>query len=212
LRIHVGKATASPQGELNDEELCDALAAGKLWAADVFYARVEETVEMVLYRVLGAGDAEREDLMQQSLEKIVSSVLSGRFTRGCSLKSWAALITQNVAFDALRTRARERAVLDRRFDHDALEVVATDSATPERTAEVRQGVEAVQAALAATKRERAEAVILHDLLGHELTEIARLTGVSPAAAQSRLVRGRRDVVARIRAQEERKKGPRRNVL
>jgi RNA polymerase sigma-70 factor (ECF subfamily) len=53
----------------------------------------------------------------------------------------------------------------------------------------------------ATKPERAEAVLLHDVLGHELTEIAQMTGVSVAAAQSRLVRGRKDVVNRMRSAE-----------
>ena len=59
---------------------------------------------------------------------------------------------------------------------------------------MRRRMENLRAALAVTKRERAEAVLLHDVLGHELTEIARMTGASIAATQSRLVRGRKDVV------------------
>jgi RNA polymerase sigma-70 factor (ECF subfamily) len=149
--------------------------------------------------------------MQQSLEKVISTVVSGQFARRCSLKSWATLITQHVAFDALRVRARERTVMDRNVAHQTLELVATRGDTPERATEMRRRMEALHAALAATKRERAEAVILHDVLGHELTEIAQLTGVSVAAAQSRLVRGRRDVAKRMRAEEAKGKGGRRNA-
>jgi RNA polymerase sigma-70 factor (ECF subfamily) len=96
--------------------------------------------------------------------------------------------------------------MDRTVTHQRLELVATGADTPERATEVRRDIEALHAALAATKRERAEAVILHDVLGHELAEISLLTGVSVAAAQSRLVRGRRDVADRMRAQTARGRG------
>ena len=218
LKLYRGASATPGQGssvsnraEMSDEQLCDALAAGEPWAADVLYDRVEDTVDTVLFRVVGAGDAERDDLMQQALEKLINTVVSGQFGRRCSIKSWATLITQHVAYDALRTRARERTVLDRTVTHQALELVAVQGDTPERATEVRRRVAALHVALAATKRDRAEAVILHDLLGHELAEIARLTGVSVAAAQSRLVRGRRDVTERMLKEENKnkKKGGRR---
>src|SRR5437868_1821677 len=96
-----------------DEEVCDGVAAGEPWAAEALYDRIEDTIDTVLYRVMGAGDVERDDLMQQALEKILLSIVSGRFTRRCSLGSWATVITQHLAYDALRVRARERTMLDR---------------------------------------------------------------------------------------------------
>lgn len=184
-----------------DKQICDALVAGEPWAAEALYDRVAETVDIVLFRMVGAGDAEREDLMQQALQKLVDSIASGQFLRRCSLNSWATVITQHVAYDALRARARDRQVLDRSISRQTLELVATTTATPERSIELRREIEAVNRALAATKRERAEAVVLHDVLGHDLNEIAALIGVSVAAAQSRLVRGRRDVLRRLRAED-----------
>jgi RNA polymerase sigma-70 factor (ECF subfamily) len=193
---------AAPGGELTDPELCDGLAAGEPWAAEALYDRVEDVVDGVLFRLLGPGDAEREDLSQQALERVISTVAAGRFARGCSLRSWTTLITQHVAIDALRARARERSLFDRNAPHDAVERVAMRGETPERAAEGRQRIERLLGALAALKRDRVEAVVLHDVLGHDLTEIARLTGVSVAAAQSRLVRGRREAMEWIRHREK----------
>jgi RNA polymerase sigma-70 factor (ECF subfamily) len=62
------------------------------------------------------------------------------------------------------------------------------------------------------KPDQAQTVFLHDVLGHELAEIALMMQVSVAAAQSRLVRGRRelyrrlDAEARSRSQERSREG------
>jgi RNA polymerase sigma-70 factor (ECF subfamily) len=186
--------------DLSDAEICAALVEGASWAADAIYDRVVDVVEAVLFRLLGA-DAERDDLAQQAIERVISSVVSGRFARGCSLRSWATLLSQHVAVDALRARARERKLFDRRATYQTLELVEAHTATPEHLTDTRRRVALLQSALARVNRERAEAVVLHDLLGHDLAEIAQLTGVSVAAAQSRLVRGRREVLTWIRAHE-----------
>jgi RNA polymerase sigma-70 factor (ECF subfamily) len=196
-------AAEAPRGSaLSDNDLCLALAAGEAWAAEVIYDRVEEVVDAVLFRLLGPGDGEREDLAQQALEKVIASIVSGRFSQGCSLRSWATLITQHLAIDTMRARQRERKLFDRSVEHGTLELVAEDARTPERAAETRRRVERLLAALSTVNRARAEAVVLHDILGHDLAEIARLTGVSVAAAQSRLVRGRKEILKFIEAKEK----------
>jgi RNA polymerase sigma-70 factor (ECF subfamily) len=191
---------AGTGADLGDAEICAALGDGAAWAADALYDRVVDVVEAVLFRLLGA-DADRDDLVQQAIERVVSSVVSGRFARGCSLRSWATLLAQHVAVDALRARARERKLFDRRIPYQTLELVEAHTATPEHLAETRRRMALLQSALTRVNRERSEAVVLHDVLGHDLAEVAELTGVSVAAAQSRLVRGRREVLAWIRAHE-----------
>jgi RNA polymerase sigma-70 factor (ECF subfamily) len=191
---------AGTGADLGDAEICAALGDGASWAADALYDRVVDVVEAVLFRLLGA-DSDRDDLVQQAIERVVSSVVSGRFARGCSLRSWATLLAQHVAVDALRARARERKLFDRRIPYQTLELVEAHTATPEHLAETRRRMALLQSALTRVNRERSEAVVLHDVLGHDLAEIAQLTGVSVAAAQSRLVRGRREVLAWIRAHE-----------
>ncbi|HEX2672579.1 MAG TPA: sigma factor-like helix-turn-helix DNA-binding protein [Polyangiaceae bacterium] len=42
---------------------------------------------------------------------------------------------------------------------------------------------------------------MHDVYGYDLKEVGQITGVSLAAAQSRLVRGRREIHERIKRDE-----------
>jgi RNA polymerase sigma-70 factor (ECF subfamily) len=197
--------TQATQATATDDQICSALAAGQGGAAEAVYDRIADVVQAVLYRLLGA-DAERDDLTQQAIERVISTIVSGRYARGCSLRSWATLLAQHVAVDALRVRARERRLFDRSATHHALELVAANTDTPERLTDARRRVALLQSALASVNRERSEAVVLHDVLGHDLAEIAQLKGVSVAAAQSRLVRGRKDVLAWIRKHEGRNAG------
>jgi RNA polymerase sigma-70 factor (ECF subfamily) len=200
-----GSESRTPRGaEMSDAELCRALSAGEAWAAEVIYDRVEDVVDSVLYRLLGPGDGERDDLAQQALERVITTIVSGRFTQGCSLRSWATLITQHLAIDTMRSRSRERRLFDRSVAHQALELVAEERGTPERAAEARRRVEHLLHALSSVNRARAEAVVLHDILGHDLAEIATLTGVTVAAAQSRLVRGRKEILKLIAGREQEK--------
>src|SRR5258708_19540622 len=102
----------------------------------------------------------------------------------------------------MRAGTRDRKLFDRSTGHQALELVAEEGRTPERLADTRRRVERLLGALVAVNRTRAEAVVLHDIMGHDLAEIATLTGVTVAAAQSRLVRGRRDVLDFIPRKEK----------
>jgi RNA polymerase sigma-70 factor (ECF subfamily) len=180
-------------------QICDALASGESWAAVAIYGRVARIVNDALYRILGGGDSERNDLAQDAFEHVIESVTSGRFARRCDLQTWSTVITQHVAFDALRKRKRDRSIFA--FENDIDLNVASPTHTPEKALEVRRRFERLVIALQSIRKARAEAFVLYDVLGYDLPAIARMTGVSVAAAQSRLVRGRGDVLKQIKAQE-----------
>jgi len=187
--------------DLSERAICDALRAGKSWAADVFYDRFANVVDVALFRLLGPGEGEREDIAQQALERVIATIVSGRFSHECSLASWTRVVTQNLAIDVLRARGRDRKVFDRHVEGDRLILAAEDNRTPERAAIAKQRVSYFMSALGSVTRVRAETVALHDIWGHNLREIAVLTGVSIAAAQSRLVRGRREILRFIAKKE-----------
>jgi RNA polymerase sigma-70 factor (ECF subfamily) len=187
-----GKTIAEPP---TDEQIIVGLCAGQSWAADALYDRVHLVVDRTLRRILQASDSEHEDYMQVSFERIVRTLVQRRFSGACSLSTWASAIATHVGIDALRARVRERRLFGQEAD-DGNDLPAFGAPSLERQLEARSEVERLQAILAGMKSEQAETVVLHDVLGHELSEIAVLTGVSVAAAQSRLVRGRKELLRR----------------
>lgn len=195
---------ADPRAEvrqISDQQIIEGLASGQPWAAAVFYDRVSGVVERTLRRILQSSDADYEDLQQITLERVVQSLVERRFSGACSLTTWASAIAGHVGVDALRSRVRERKVF-RDDDAAALGQVPHrfDTGTFERRLEARSEIEQIQHILATMKPEHAETLVLHDALGHELSEIAVLMGVSVAAAQSRLIRGRKELLRRAKNQ------------
>ena len=200
LDRHAFRQAASKTVEWGDSKIIDGVLNGEPAAADALYFRVQDVVVRAVRQVMGGGDSEVEDLTQVAFERIIHSLARGRYARQCSLRTWASLIASRVAIDALRGRKRERNLFDPSAPYtEELNESRDPNATPEQSAEGRRQLTALSAALARMKPEKAQTVFLHDVFGHDLKEIAALMGVSVAAAQSRLVRGRRELLRRYRS-------------
>jgi len=195
LRVIDGGADPNAAGP-SDEELVEAVQRGDTTIASLLYDRLLGAVDHALYRVFGRREHDHDDLVQAAFEQIVLTLSRRSYARACSLQTWASTIATHVAFNALRARRRERRVFDR-DPSNASESEPVSAADLERAAGARADLERVRSSLVQMKPERAETVFLHDVLGHDLAEIALLTRVSVSAAQSRLVRGRRELRHRL---------------
>ena len=184
-----------PRAELSDERIISAVVRGDSSVAGTLYDRCASVIDQTLYRVLGRRESDHEDLVQQSFEQVVKTLSTKRFAGACSLRTWASSIASNVALNALRSRRRERSV----FDKHAVDADIASADNPERDAATRGAFERLRQELSQMSPGRAEALLLHDVLGHDLAEIAAMTGTTVAAAQSRLVRGRKELQKRMRA-------------
>jgi len=200
LRVIAGQG-GEPALHPSDEVLIEAVICGDASVAGALYDRLLPLVDATLFRMLGARAADHDDLVQATFEQIVKTLTTRRFARACSLRTWASSIAANVALNALRSRVRERRVVDR--NETAAEASERSFARddPERDLALRREIARVRAALREMNPQRAEALVLHDVLGHDLAEVAALMGASIAAAQSRLVRGRRELKQRLEAAE-----------
>ena len=71
------------------------------------------------------------------------------------------------------------------------------SEQPARTALLRSIIQRVGGHLQEMDQARAGAFLLHDVHGYDVREVARIMEISEAAAQSRLVRARKEIHERI---------------
>jgi RNA polymerase sigma-70 factor, ECF subfamily len=195
LRLVAPSAPGAGAEALDDEALIAAVQRGDRQVASALYDRLIRVVDHTVYRVFGRREVDHDDLVQMVFEQIIVTLSRRSYARACNLRTWASSIASHVAFNALRSRRRERKVMDRDAPPDSESYAARGDS--EREAVVRSELLVVRATLVDMKPQYAETVFLHDVLGHELAEIALMMRVSVAAAQSRLVRGRKDLHKRL---------------
>ena len=172
---------------LDDAELLAALQNGDSDAADAMYERLRPKVESTVRRLLGAGDVDQQDCVQTTFVEIVRGI--DRYRGECPLEHWAAQVAANVVYKHIRRRRLER----RFFGGTVRPSERPEPVSSSRRMVARDLVDRVREKMSALEPQKAFTFMLHDVLGFDLQEIATITGVSVAAAQKRLVRGRRDV-------------------
>jgi RNA polymerase sigma-70 factor, ECF subfamily len=183
-----------PLPALDDNELLAAVRAGDPGAATSLHDRVRPQVDRTIARLLGSRDPDHEDLAQLAMIEIVLTM--DRYRGECSLDAWTATLTARVVYKQIRRRQTDRRIL---ATLDAEDYVARAPAPTEREATARNLMARVRAHLAQMEESKAWTFLLHDACGYDLQEIAAITGVSVSAAQTRLVRGRREIHERIAA-------------
>ena len=190
--VPVGASSPS----VDDSQLLAAMRAGDKSVAGAFHDRVRPQIDRTLLRLFRRYDVDHEDLRQLTLIELVMTI--AKFRGECSLDSWVGALTARIVFKHLRRRQAERRLFGTLEREDA----APPSGVGANDALVRNLVRHASQHLQAMDANRAWAFFLHDVLGYELRELAQIMGVSVSAAQSRLVRGRRELHGRFAADPE----------
>lgn len=181
-----------PAERESDREIVAALQRGERRIGSRLYDHLFPVVDRTLYRILGCREQDHADLVQAVFEQIVGTLAKRKFAGECSLAGWASVIACHVGLTALRSRRRERKVIERHAVPESTPEPLSPSADPERDLVARRSLERVREHLATMDNDRSTALLLH-AIGYSLQEIAHLTSVTVAAAQSRLSRGRREL-------------------
>jgi RNA polymerase sigma-70 factor (ECF subfamily) len=121
-----------------------------------------------------------EDIVQDALMKALAALPDVGVIDNPD--GWLFRIAHNTALDFLRRRARGPVLLN----DEALDMLAAPD-SPDRNYEIAAMSLRTFMRLPALQR---SAVILKDVLGHSIEEVASITGASEAAAKSALQRGR----------------------
>lgn len=182
---------------LDDVEIVEACRRGDPSAAHALHARVRPIVDATVARLLGRKDARSEDLAQIAMIELVRSL--AQFRGECSLDTWTGRVTAHAIYKELRRRKLEQRVFVSAGPDDDDPPESGDSST---SAEARSTLRRVRTHLAELDPVKAWTLLLHDVGGYDLKEIAEITGASIAAAQSRLVRARAELHARLEADPE----------
>lgn len=209
LRVVRAPQAAEASPALSDDELLEGLIRGDRALGSELCRRMTRVVDGTLYRVIGRRAEDHDDLVQTAFEQIVLTLSRGKFSRECSLTTWASAITCNVALHAIRRRRTERRIFEESSDTEQLLLRAATNSDPESHAGSREELVRVRGHLSRMSEKLARTLLLHDMLGCGLAETATITGVSMAAAQSRLVRGRKELSTRMKRDRERVIGVRR---
>lgn len=196
LVVPAARPAAGVLGERDakeDEVLLAGIAGGDPGFATTFCQRVRPVVDRTLTRLIGARDPDYEDLAQVALFELVSTIQ--RFRRDCPLDAWLSIVTARVAYRHIRRRRLERRIFGQLSSEESEgRLVVLPAAI-----EARQAIERVTGMLSKMDPKRVWTWLLHDVYGYDLKEITEIMGVSVSAAQSRLVRGRREVNDRVQA-------------
>jgi RNA polymerase sigma-70 factor (ECF subfamily) len=191
------RPSAPPARTLDDHALIAAARSGDPTVASALCNRLWPQVDRTIRKLLGRRDTDHEDLAQMALFELVRTI--ERYRGDCSLDTWTQTVTAHVVFKYIRRRRTERRIFADALADDDMPAAPV---TLDRRSLSRDILARVADHLEKMNEGRAWTFVLHEIMGYELGEIAEMTNVSVAAAQSRLVRGRKDLHKRVAADPE----------
>lgn len=176
--------------DAGDEELIRALAAGDREA----FARLVERHQRRLYNVCLRLVREREDAMdltQDAFVRIAERI--GSFAGASSFATWSHRLTVNLCLDHLRRRKARR----ESPAGDGMPDLADPRERPDEVAVGRADARPLWAALADLDEPLRLTVVLADVEGMSLAEVAHVLGVAEGTVKSRLHRARARLLAAV---------------
>lgn len=185
-----------PRLAADDEALVRALRAKDTRAAGLFFSRTRPTVSRTIHRLIRAS-SDHDELVQLSMIELMLTI--ARFKGECSLDQWAAAVTARVTFKYLRSKSREHRLFSGLTEDSVAHSVAAGGT--HRVVE-RDLLERLTGVLRELDEAKATAFVLHDVHGYDLAEVAEIIGISISNAQTRLVRGRRELHERLSTDPE----------
>jgi RNA polymerase sigma-70 factor (ECF subfamily) len=186
----VGPANPS-ESSAGDRELLASLRAREAGAVTALHARTRSVIAGTVNRLLGRTDPEAEDLAQLAFIELLDS-----------LENCGELQLLNAWVRVISSRAVYRHIKRRRFERSMSGAISTQTMTGTIRGTphdflFRDALRRVRRHLSRLDASRTFTFLLHDVYGYDMREVARMTGVSVAAARTRLTRGRREVRKRI---------------
>ena len=172
----------------SDEQLIEAFLAGDSKAFDHIVIRHRKRLTYVARKYVN-NDSDAQDIVQEALFKAARG-LSG-YRREAKLVTWLSRLVKNAGYDHLNHRAnRENASLDSaKFD-------------PERNLHLSYKENVVlrlhlEEALQTLNPDQREALLLTEIMGYSLADVAEMQGVEVGTIKSRRSRAKQALRAAV---------------
>lgn len=132
--------------------------------------------------------ADAEDLVQEVVMRLCDR--RDELVAVESLRPWLMRVLYNRFVDEQRRRGRQVPLFEGQPDEEVLDQVADEGPDPQVLLQRMQDTEALQAALDALPEIHRQVLILHDVEGYTLKEVAGITDAPVGTLKSRLNRAR----------------------
>jgi RNA polymerase sigma-70 factor (ECF subfamily) len=185
-----GDSSQRPIGEASEAELIARCRAGERAAFERLYRDQRRIVAATLYRVMG-DRGELDDLVQEVF--VIAFRGLERFRGESKISTWLYRICINVALGRLRTRSRRPPPLQLTEPAESKPEDSPD--TPERLLERREDVARVYRALDQLSPKKRVVLVMHEIEGLDLKEIAEIVGAPQVTVRTRLHYARKEFFA-----------------
>jgi len=176
---------------LEDDGLVARARAGDLDAASTLLSRYQDVAYTTALRLLGQP-SDAEDVAQEALVRAYTRL--SELEQHASFPAWLRRITVNLSLNALRRRGLLHfESLDAEFSRDGMtsrDVANVRQPSPEEDALASVLRDEVDLLLQQLPAEQRVAVVLRDMYGYDVAEVAALQCCGLSAAKMRIMRGR----------------------
>lgn len=189
------------QGEPTDAELLQAHVAGDPDAFGLLFARHRDRLWGVALRTMGNPE-DAADGLQDAL--VAAYRRAGSFRGDAAVTTWLHRVVVNACLDRLRA-AKVRAAqplpdqLDEYGERGALVSAAPAAEDPAEAAVAAERRRLVLQALATLPAEQRAALVLVDMEGYSVTEVAQMLECAEGTVKSRCSRGRARLAGLLQA-------------
>ncbi|GAB3015642.1 RNA polymerase sigma factor SigM [Nocardioides flavus (ex Wang et al. 2016)] len=175
--------------ERSDSELLRAHVDGDVDAFGELFARHRDRLWAVALRTMGNPD-DAADGLQDGM--VAAFRRAGSFRGEAAVTTWLHRVVVNACLDRLRAAKIRRfdALPDDVDDRGTVVATATRDDQPDEAAEVAERRRRVLAALATLPPEQRAALVLVDMEGYPVAEVAEMLGCAEGTVKSRCSRGR----------------------
>ncbi|MGC4109856.1 MAG: RNA polymerase sigma factor SigM [Nocardioides sp.] len=183
-----------------DAELLAAHVAGDPDAFGVLFGRHRDRLWAVALRTMG-NPHDAADGLQDGL--VAAYRRAGSFRGDAAVTTWLHRVVVNACLDRIRAAKVRRADplpddLDERHDRGSVATATTDHDDPEQAAIAADRRRALLDALAVLPAEQRAALVLVDMEGHSVAEVAVMLECAEGTVKSRCSRGRERLAALLR--------------